>query len=71
MLYCKKGEDRVFGDFSDNNLLDRMELTHSRICIRYRAIMAIIKDHGKLTWDTGSVMIRSSKTKNILMSVGD
>ena len=37
MLSLKKGADRVSENSSDNNYLDRMGLTHSRIWIRYRA----------------------------------
>ena len=37
MLSFKKVADRVSENSSDNNYLDRMGLTHSRIWIRYRA----------------------------------
>ena len=37
MLSFRKVADRVSDDSSDNNYLDRMGLTHSRILIRYRA----------------------------------
>ena len=37
MLSFKKAADRLSENSSDNNYLDRMGLTHSRIWIKYRA----------------------------------
>ena len=51
MLSFRKVADRVSDDSSDNNYLDRMGLTHSRIWIRYRtrAIKGIKANH-KRSW---------------------
>ena len=54
LLSFRKVADRVSGDPSDNNYLDRMGLTYSRIWIRYKAraikvSRPIIKGHGKIT----------------------
>ena len=50
----RKVADRVSDDPSDDNYLDRMGLTQSRIWIRYRAravkgVKANHKGHGKIT----------------------
>ena len=52
MLSFRKVADRVSDDSSDNNYLDRMGLTHSRIWIRYRAraIKGIKANHKR--WGT-------------------
>ena len=70
MLSFRKVADRVSDDSSDNNCLDRMELTHSRIWMRYitRAIQGIKANH-KRSWK--KVTIKFLKLKNILKSVGD
>ena len=51
MLSFKKGAYRVSENSSDNNYLDRMGLTHSRIWIRYRArAIRGIKANCKRSW---------------------
>ena len=51
MLSFKKVADRVSENSSDNNYLDRMGLTHSRIWIRYRArAIKGIKANHKRSW---------------------
>ena len=51
MLSFRKVADRVSDDPSDNNYLDRMGLTHSRIWIRYRArAIKGIKANHKRSW---------------------
>ena len=51
MLSFIKVADRVPDDPSDNNYLDRMGLTHSRIWIRYRArAIKGIKANHKRSW---------------------
>jgi len=51
MLSFKKVADRVSENSSDNNYLDRMGLTHSRVWIRYRArAIKGIKANHKRSW---------------------
>ena len=51
MLSFKKVADRVSGNSSDDNYLDRMGLTQSRIWIRYRArAIKGIKANHKRSW---------------------
>ena len=51
MLSFRKVADRVSEDSSDNNYLDRMGLTHSRIWIRYRArAIKGVKANHKRSW---------------------
>ena len=51
MLSFRKVADRVSEDPSDNNYLDRMGLTHSRIWIRYRArAIKGVKANHKRSW---------------------
>ena len=51
LLSFRKVADRVSDDSSDNDYLDRMGLTHSRIWIRYRArAIKGIKANHKRSW---------------------
>ena len=51
LLSFRKVSDRVSDDSSDNDYLDRMGLTHSRIWIRYRArAIKGIKANHKRSW---------------------